>query len=63
MFVQRRCICVVGRERRARIWPGAWKGLSLDAGDGCDCWGGSTKVGTCGGSALVLVEGPAWVHF
>ena len=62
MFGQRRCICVVGRERRARIWWGAWKDWSLGVGDGCDCWGGSTKGGIRVGSALVSVEGLAWVH-
>ena len=63
MFVRRRCICVVGHVRRARIWRGAWRGLSLDAGDGCDCWGWLKKVRSCGGSALVLVEVRAWIHF
>ena len=53
MFGRRRCICVVGRERRARIWRGAWMGLSLGVGDGCDSWGRSTKGRVRGGSALV----------
>ena len=63
MFGRRRCICVVGRGHRARIWRGAWMGWSLVVGDGCDCWHDSPKEGVRGGSALVSEEGPASVRF